>query len=211
MATVTADVSTALRALSAGEIVAYPTETTYGLGVDATSAEAVAKLLLFKNRPPFKPFPILLPDVETLGRYVDPIPPEVQRLIGAYWPGPLTIVLPAHGLPKALANRTGGVGFRITSHPLAGQLVREFNRCITTTSANPPGRKAAQSATEVARYFQGVDLCVLDGGTTAGGAASTVIEFSEEEPPTLHREGPVSWKQIKALLRKKPRKTPPRA
>ncbi len=205
MAFVTSTLSEALDALSRGEIVAYPTETFYGLGVDATNREAIRRLLSLKNRPPFKPFPILLPRPEALGKYVKPIPPAVRALISAYWPGPLTVVLRAKGLPTELCNRSGGVGFRVTAHPLANQLVGDYGRCITTTSANPSGRKSAQSASDVVHYFHGVDLCVLDGGPTAGGQASTVVEIPPGESPVLLREGPVSLTEIERVMSQKKR------
>lgn len=202
MATITKDLSEAVAALSRGEVVAYPTETFYGLGVDATNPDALHRLLSLKIRPPFKPFPVLLPETNVLSSYVSPILPEAQKLIDAYWPGPLTIVMASTGLPKELSNRNGGVGFRITAHPLAQELVATFGTCITTTSANPSGRRSASTASEVARYFHNADLCVLDGGPTPGGQASTVVEVLENEPIQLHRQGPVSMTEIQQTISK---------
>ncbi|MFH1262812.1 MAG: L-threonylcarbamoyladenylate synthase [Pseudomonadota bacterium] len=198
--TVTKDLQTAIEALQAGKVVAYPTETFYGLGVDATNGEALRALFVLKNRPPFKPFPILLPDVRSLGKYVTPTPPNVRKLVNQYWPGALTIVLPASGLPSELMNRDGGVGFRVTGHPLASKLVKGFGGCITTTSANPGGKPSARTATEVVNYFRNADLCVLDGGSTPGGQASTVIELSGGNAPKLLRSGPISWEEIESTI-----------
>jgi L-threonylcarbamoyladenylate synthase len=199
-ATITKDLQAAIEALKAGKVVAYPTESSYGLGVDATNGEALRALFVLKNRPPFKPFPILLPDTRSLGKYVKPTPANVRKLVKKYWPGALTIVLPASGLPTELMNRDGGVGFRVTGHPLASKLVKGFGGCITTTSANPGGKPSARNAAEVANYFRDADLCVLDGGPAPGGQASTVIELSAEEGPKLLRAGPISWDEIESIL-----------
>ncbi len=176
--------------------MAYPTETFYGLGVDAHNETALLKLQEMKGREGAKPFPVLLPDLAALSRYSVAVPPLARTLMQRYWPGPLTIVLEARNLPALLMNERGGVGFRISAHPLARELVREFGRCVTTTSANLAKQKPARSAEEVREMFSRQEVFCLDGGTTPGEEPSTVVEFTCDANPRLLREGAIPWKEI---------------
>ena len=175
-----------------GEIVAFPTETYYGLGAAALHAGAIDRLVALKGRETGRPFPVLVADRAMLDR-IARVPEEAEELLRRYWPGPLTVALPAMpGLPAPLVSDTGEVGARISSHPLAQQLVARLGAPITATSANRAGERPACNASEVGAGLPGVS--VLDGGPTPGGAPSTVVRFERGRLIVL-RQGAlrVSW------------------
>ena len=168
------DVAAAARAIAAGEVVAYPTETFYGLAVDAFNETALAKLRALKGREAEKSFSLLVSGREMLAPLCSEISPLAERLMARYWPGPLTLVLPAHpGLPAAIVA-DGFVAVRHSPHPLAQSLVTAAGRAITATSANPAGEPPPSTAAAVAAYFAPPACLILDGGTTPGGRPSTL-------------------------------------
>lgn len=195
-------ISKIVEALSKGKIVAFPTETFYALGVDAHNPEALKALSNLKSRPIDQPFPVFLPSMESLSKYATDIPAQALSLAQKYWPGPLTLILKCEVLPKSLQGKHGGVGFRISQHPLAQALASIFKRCITSTSANPSGCSPASSAEELGQYFQNTDILILDGGKTPGGKASTVIDFTSPKGPTLVREGRILKSEIETILKR---------
>jgi len=157
-------------------VVAFPTETSYGLAVDPLHPAALARLFALKGREEGKPVLVIVDDLAQLAGLTAWIPPVYRPLMARFWPGPLTLVFPAAsaGLPALLTGGTGTVGARVSSHPVAARLVRAVGRPITATSANLSGLLPAASALEViAQLGHGVDL-VLDGGCTPGGPGSTV-------------------------------------
>lgn len=162
--------------LCRGGIVAFPTETFYGLAVDPFCESAVAKLFEVKQRPAHKPLLLLINRIEQLREVAAEIPRQYQELMNTYWPGPLTLIFPAKSnmLRQVTAN-TGTVGVRISPHPVARELVRKAGRPITATSANPSGMSPAKSALEVLAMFQDKLDYILDGGETVGGGCSTVV------------------------------------
>ena len=177
-----------MRALQRGEVVAFPTETYYGLGVPALDAAAVDRLVRMKARDPDKPIPVLVADRTMLER-IARVPPEAEPWIQRYWPGPLTLVLPAAaGLPPPLCSAAGEIGVRISSHPLARELVERLGAPITATSANRAGEPPARTAAQVRAAFS--DRLVLDGGETAGGPPSTVVRIYQGRAIVL-RQGAV--------------------
>jgi L-threonylcarbamoyladenylate synthase len=181
-----AGVSRAAGLICAGEVVAFPTETLYGLAVDALDEAALGRLGQLKGRVAEHPFPLLVADEAMLLRVVAAIPPAALELMREHWPGPLTLVLPAaEGLPVSLVNERGGVGLRISSDPVARALVQAVGRPITATSANRSGRPAATDAALAAQ--EPVSL-VLDDGVR-DTAASTVVEVMDR--PVLLRRGAV--------------------
>ena len=186
--------------IRSGNMVAYPTETFYGLAVNAHDRDALNRLNELKGRPADKAFPLLVADLEVLQRYVDEIPRVVIRLAEAFWPGPLTIILTARGLPDKLKGPSGGYGFRISRHPVAGELARLLGQALTTTSANLAGKPPAQTAAEVTAAFGQAELTVLDGGPTPGGSPSTVVDLTEPTRPRLVREGAEPWTDILAAV-----------
>jgi L-threonylcarbamoyladenylate synthase len=167
------EITFAAEALRRGEVVAYPTETFYGLGVNALDELALARLRHLKGRDANKPISVLVSGPEMLDRLCKTLPPLARRLMAAYWPGPLTLALPARkGLPPSLVS-DGCVAVRESSHPTAEALVSAFGSPVTTTSANPGGEPPATTPEEVEEMFEG--RCrVIHGGVTLGGAPTTL-------------------------------------
>ena len=190
----------AASALRQGRIIAYPTETLYGLGADPLREEALERLYQLKDRPPTMPASILVRDVAMLKEVTRDLPGSAIRLIEAFLPGPLTLVLPARShLPQRLTAGTGTIGVRISAHPLMGHLFSRYPAPITTTSANPSGQPDARDAQKILSYFpQGID-CILDAGPVAGGIGSTVVEVTGKAPKIL-REGSISANEILGAL-----------
>jgi len=163
----------AVEALRRGEVVAYPTETFYGLGVDALNEVALQRLRLLKGRKE-KAISVLVDGPAMLDRLCLKVPPRARALIERYWPGPLTIALPARRRVPAALLSEGCVAVRQSSHPVAQALVTQLGRPLTTTSANLAGEPPATTPEAVDESFQGA-CRVLHGGPTAGGAPSTLV------------------------------------
>lgn len=189
----------AIEALKHGDAVVFPTETFYGLGADAYNPLAVERVVSLKGRSPESPIPIIIADEKMLKGVVRDLPPIAVRLIDHFWPGPLTLVLPAReGLPEALLNKDGGVGVRVSSHPVATQLSRELNRPLTATSANPSGKEPARTVDEARTYFANRVEIFLDGGRLEGKKGSTVVAIREGEW-TIIREGAISRQELEKV------------
>jgi L-threonylcarbamoyladenylate synthase len=184
-----AGIALAAEHIRAGEVVALPTETLYGLAVDALNPAAVEALLAVKGRGPRQPVPCLVADRAMLGLLVKEVPDSAEALIAVHWPGPLTLILPAvAGLAAPLVNPGGGVGVRITSDPTARELVRLVGRPLTATSANRSGEAPAKCAEAAA--LSGVSM-VLDGGAREQ-IASTVVEVMPGRPIKVLRQGAIA-------------------
>jgi L-threonylcarbamoyladenylate synthase len=190
------EIEQAASLLRAGGIVAFPTETYYGLGVDPLNEEALTRLFRIKNRPALKPVLVLVADQEQVSLLAREISPTARRLMGRFWPGPLTLVLPAR--PELSAHLTGGtgtVGVRLSPQPLAAELLRNFGGPLTATSANRSGQAPAVTADEVRVAFGSeVDL-ILDGGRTHGEKGSTLVGVSGKRI-TCIREGRLSFGEV---------------
>lgn len=167
------DVAAGVAALARGEVVGFPTETFYGLGVDAFDGEALERLRALKGRGAEKAISLLVTEA-MLDQVVAEIPARARALMAAHWPGALTLALPARpGLPDALVM-DGCVAVRWSPHPVAQALVEGLGRPITATSANPAGAPPVTAAAGVRAYFG--DRClVVDGGETPGGLPSTLV------------------------------------
>lgn len=189
------------RVLRKGGILAYPTETLYGLGVDPFQEQALERLFLLKGRPRLMPISVLVRDREMMKEVVREVSPMALLLLEAFLPGPLTIVLPARpGLPERLTAGSGKIGVRISPHPLVAHLFAFHPFPVTSTSANPSGMPGARTGAEVADYFpQGLD-CILDAGPAPGGVGSTVVDATGPKPVIL-REGAISRKQLGRVVR----------
>ena len=196
----------AAEVLRRGGIVAYPTETFYGLGALARDAAAVARLARAKGRPDGKPLPLLAADraqVEEVAVVGD----AAARLADAFWPGPLTLVLPARaGLPEAITAGTGTVGVRVPGSDVARALARLAGGAIVSTSANLSGAPPPAAPGELAAALVARLDAVLDGGRTPGGLASTVVVVGGEgEAVRLVRDGAVPFGEVRAALRRRGR------
>lgn len=176
-----AELARALAVIRAGGVVAFPTETYYGLAVDPFNREALSRLFALKRRPPDKPVLTLIETEAQLPLLARQVPEVYRPLMAAFWPGPLTLVFDAvPELPVILTGYSGTVGVRISSHPMARQLVAALGQPLTATSANYSGQPAAVTPDEVvAQLGLDVDL-VLEGGATAGGPGSTIVGLGSE-------------------------------
>ena len=196
-----ADVRRAAEILRAGGLVAFPTETVYGLGADASSAAAVARLYAAKGRPADHPVIIHFSSSEHAFEWGREIPEAARKLAARFWPGPLTLILKRSAKAKDFV--TGGqdsVGLRVPSHPVAQALLREFNGGIAAPSANLFGSISATTAAHV-REELNIDI-VLDGGPSEVGIESTIVDLSGANVVLL-RPGGISKFQIEDLLKLK--------
>lgn len=191
-----AELAAGVEAIRRGGVVAFPTETYYGLAVDPFNQEALLKLFKLKKRDQAKPILTLIEDENQLALLTVGTPDLFRPLIRTFWPGPLTLIFPGH--PQLLELLTGGtdtVGIRISSHPLATRLVKEVGRPITATSANVSGCSAAVSAQEVFEQLgKNIDV-IIDGGLTPGGAGSTIVSQAEGRL-LLVRQGVIPFTEI---------------
>jgi len=195
-----AAIARAAQILARGGVIAYPTETFYGFGAGAMSADAVARVFALKGRLPNNPMPLILPNSAALDRVACAIPPAARALAARFWPGPLTLVLQAaRDLPEAITAGTGKVGVRVSSHPVAAALATAFGGPITATSANRSGAPPARSIEALDASIAGGTDLLLDGGETPGGPASTVLDVTCD-PPRVLRAGRVSESEIRAAL-----------
>jgi L-threonylcarbamoyladenylate synthase len=196
-----AAIQRAARLVRAGELVAFPTETVYGLGADATNDLAVARVFAVKERPRFNPLITHLKDVaaaRALGRFDW----RAERLAGAFWPGPLTLVLPRQAdCPVSLLASAGldTLALRVPAHPVALRLLELAATPIVAPSANRSGAVSPTRAAHVADSLGDRVTLILDGGASAIGIESTVIDLTEEKPILL-RPGGVTLEAIEALL-----------
>ena len=170
------DYRRAVAVLAEGGIVAFPTETFYGLAVDPFNEKALTDLFRLKGRPLHKPFLVLIQDETQLPRLASSTPPAYGPLMKTFWPGPLTLVFPAEAnLSSVLTGDGYGIGIRISPHPVARVFGQIWGRPMTATSANLSGMPAACNPDEVRQFFGDGVSCILDGGQTPGGMSSTVV------------------------------------
>ena len=186
----------ALAILRAGGLVAFPTDTVYGLGAQAFNQTAVESIYLAKDRPLEKAIPILIADVVDLDKVADAVPALALRLAVRFWPGPLTLVVPKHASLPAAVSATSTVGVRIPDHGAARALLRAAGP-MAVSSANLSGQDNPRTVGEVIRQLNGSIPLVLAGGETRGGIPSTVVDVTGAEPVIL-REGPITFEQIKS-------------
>jgi len=194
-----AEVRRAAEILRAGGLVAFPTETVYGLGADASNAAAVARLYAAKRRPADHPVIVHFSSPEAAFSWAREIPEAARKLAGEFWPGPLTLVLKRSAKAKDFV--TGGqdsVGLRVPSHPVARELLRAFGGGVAAPSANLFGRVSATTAAHVKEELH-VDL-VLDGGASEVGIESTIVDLSGREVMLL-RPGGISKAELEKILK----------
>ena len=183
-----------------GGVVAFPTETVYGLGADAFNPMATARVFEIKNRPSFDPLIVHIADLDEMSRLATVIPLSAEKLIKRFWPGPLTIVLPKkEEVPDIVTAGLPTVAIRMPRHPIALQLIREACRPIAAPSANPFGYVSPTTADHVREQLgDRVDL-ILDGGPCEVGLESTILSFSEGEPRLL-RPGGLPLEEIESII-----------
>jgi L-threonylcarbamoyladenylate synthase len=190
----------AVNILRAGGLVAFPTETVYGLGADATSESAVRKIFAAKGRPATNPLIVHVADIDIAKRYTTNWSDAAQTLAATYWPGPLTLVLPkTREIPDVVTAGRPTVGLRAPDHRLALELLRAFDGPIAAPSANRSNHVSPTTAQHVRDELGDAVDMILDGGPCAVGIESTVLDLSTEVPRIL-RPGSVTRKQIEFIL-----------
>lgn len=191
-------IAQALRVLRAGGLVAFPTDTVYGLGALAFDGAAVESIYTAKDRPVEKAIPILLADMEDLDQVAVEVPAMARVLAAHFWPGPLTLVVPKKPTLPPAVSATDTLAVRIPDHPVARALLRAAGP-MAVTSANISGQASPTDAQEVLRQLNRRIPLVIDGGPTPGGIPSTLVDCLGREPALL-REGPLTKAQILSVL-----------
>jgi L-threonylcarbamoyladenylate synthase len=193
-------IAAAVSLLQAGELVAFPTETVYGLGGDARSDLAVARIFAAKGRPRFNPLIVHVPDLAAAEAFAV-FSPQARALVQAFWPGPLTLVLPLRdgsGLSPLVTADLPSVAIRVPAHPLARALLAALGGPLAAPSANPSGRVSPTRAAHVVDGLAGRIAAVLDGGDCAVGVESTIVAL--EPVPVLLRPGGLPVEALEAAL-----------
>ncbi len=187
----------AARRIQAGALVGFPTETVYGLGADASSDQAVAGIFAAKGRPADHPLIVHVASASQVSDYASEVPAFAQRLIAAFWPGPLTVILPRKpGVAAAAAGGQNSIGLRCPAHPVALAFLTACNTGVAGPSANRFGRISPTTAQHVAQEF-GDDLLVLDGGPCQVGIESSIVDCTRGQPVLL-RPGVLTRAQLEA-------------
>ncbi|MGZ3238968.1 MAG: L-threonylcarbamoyladenylate synthase [Burkholderiaceae bacterium] len=207
-----AAITAAAKKLEEGDLVAFPTETVYGLGADAENPQAVAKIYAAKGRPSNHPVIVHLAPEADVGYWAESIPTEARKLIDAFWPGPLTLILKrAKHIPDTVSGGQDSIGLRCPSHPVAQALLRAFKGGkggVAAPSANKFGHVSPTTAQHVRDEF-GMDAnvgCILDGGQSEVGIESTILDLSriDTKGPVLLRPGQISAEQIADVIGRMP-------
>lgn len=198
------EIERAVALLRAGDLVAFPTETVYGLGADAANSAAVAKIFAAKGRPADHPLIVHLPDASHLARWAREVPIEAEQLAAAFWPGPLTLILKRQpGVPDAVTGGQDTVGLRVPNHPLALELLAAFDGGVAAPSANRFGRISPTTAAHVREELGERVPLVLDGGACPVGIESTILDLSRGTPVLL-RPGAIGAADIARVLGRAP-------
>lgn len=190
------DVRTAGNILRAGGLVAIPTETVYGLAADATNPDAVSRIFAAKGRPATHPLIVHIGEIQTLYQWAANVPDVALSLAAAFWPGPLTLLLPRN--PAANPVVAGGldtIGLRMPAHPVTLRLLRDTGLSVAAPSANPHLRLSPTTAQQVLETMSGTIGAVLDGGPCEIGLESTILDLTQS-PPRIVRAGPLSAREL---------------
>lgn len=186
--------------LRAGEVVGIPTETVYGLAANALDPAAVARIFEAKGRPQDNPLIVHIADLSTVHEIAAEFPPEAQALADAFWPGPLTMILPKQDrIPMVTSGGLNTVGIRFPSHPMAQAIIRAAGVPLAAPSANTSGRPSTTTAQHVMEDLNGKIAAVVDGGPCSVGVESTVVSLCGKCPRLL-RPGGISLEQLEQVL-----------
>ena len=192
------EIQSALKILQSGGIVAFPTDTVYGIGALAFNNSAIESIYTAKERPIEKAIPILIGDLSDLDKVADDIPSMALRFASRFWPGPLTCILPKKQTLPLAVSATSTVAVRIPDHSDARALLRAAGP-MAVTSANISGQPSPSTAQEVYEQLHGRIPLILDGGKTPGGVPSALVDCTGEKPVIL-REGPITLAELLAVL-----------
>lgn len=190
----------AAQLLRSGETVAFPTDTVYGLGANAYQDTAVQKIYTAKGRPSDKPLILLIHDKTQLLQFTDTISDAAQRLMDAFWPGPLTLIFPLRdGIVSTEVTRgKASIGVRMPNHAAALELLRLADVPVAAPSANLSGNPSPVTAEQVAHDLDGRIAAIVDGGPCKIGEASTILDLSTD-PPVILRQGAISKEQLEQV------------
>ena len=193
-----------ISSLRAGGVVIFPTDTLYGLGVDPWSETGLNRLLAAKGRDRGKPIPLLLSEKEHVDRWARHVPPPAARLMDRFWPGALTLVLPAvPGIHPAVTGGGGTVGLRVPDHPVPRALAALLSGAVTGTSANRSGNPGAWGTAEgIIREFTGTVDWVVWGGEAVGDSPGSTVVRVVDDHPVLLREGVLPFRDIIEFLQR---------
>lgn len=198
------DLAKAAQLIQTGEIVAFPTDTVYGLGADATNEEAVKKIFNAKGRPIDRPLSVLVSDSSALEKFAVDVPMEAKMLAKEFWPGPLTILLKnAHLFAPSVTVGRETVGLRMPDNQIALKFIETCGVPLATPSANSTGRPSPTLAEHVHSDLDGKISAVINGGETSFGIESTVLDFSNPDQPVILRPGNISKDAIERVIHKK--------
>jgi L-threonylcarbamoyladenylate synthase len=194
------DIERAVELLKSGKLVAFPTDTVYGIGADAFNEEAVGKIFAAKKRDPDNPLQILIAQKDDLRKIAEDQSIILDRLASEFWPGPLTVVMPAReDFPRRANCGRDTIGVRMPANAIALRLIEAFGAPIAATSANISGSPDPVGAAEVMEYLGGEVALILDGGHTPGSVPSTVLDISVH-PPVILRQGKLTVKDLNKVL-----------
>lgn len=181
-------------------VLAYPTETFYGLGASALSGKAVEKIYALKRRDRGKPLSIIVADMAMAEKAADSIPPAAKKLAKEFWPGPLTVVLKARPVfPAEMLGPGGSIAMRVPGVAWLRKLLKRLGSPLTATSANVSGAREISDPREVIRLFRGKIDLIIDGGTTPGGLPSTIVDLTLSQPRVL-RSGAVPESSLRKFF-----------
>lgn len=187
--------------LKKGEVVAFPTETVYGLGADATNERAVQKIYKAKGRPSDNPLIIHVSSLSQVKEFVTEIPKEAELVMSHFWPGPCTVVLNKKGpLARSVTGGLETIGVRMPDHPVALELIKKAGVPLAAPSANSSGKPSPTTAGHVLNDLNGKIIGVIDGGATGVGLESTVLDLTNPKKPTILRPGGVSFEELTEVL-----------
>lgn len=191
----------AVELLNNGEVVAFPTETVYGLGAIATNDGAVKKIFEAKGRPSDNPLIVHIGTIEEVSNYIEEIPENAMKLMDAFWPGPLTVIMKAKEglLAPSVTAGLHTVGIRMPNHPVALQLLRKLKKPVAAPSANRSGKPSPTKAFHVEEDMDGRIPLILDGGATGIGIESTVLDVTVN-PPVILRPGGVTKEMLEEVI-----------
>lgn len=184
-----------------GDVVAFPTETVYGLGADATNEEAVNRIFRAKGRPSDNPLIVHISTIDQLEDYVTFVPEKAREVIEHFWPGPCTIILEKKGnLAPSVTGDLQSVGIRMPDHPLALALIEQVGKPLAAPSANSSGKPSPTTSQHVWDDLNGKIAGIIDGGPTGVGLESTVLDLTNPHKPTILRPGGISKEELESVL-----------
>ena len=199
---ITSEISIAVNALNQGELVAIPTETVYGLAGSAFNEQAIHKIFQLKNRPTCNPLILHTHCISEVSKFVKEIPPNALKLAEAFWPGPLTLLLPKKSIiPHSVTSGSHLVAVRIPNHTVTLALLKQLDFPLVAPSANPYTRISPTNSKMVDDYFGDALPCILEGDICTKGIESTIVGF-HENAPVIYRQGAISVEAIEFIAGK---------